>query len=247
MTRRILLVNPLGTDMVDELTVDLVRPHLAADTHVECWSLGDTVPPSPYRSSPEQHYNQLIGLVRNASEEFDAIGISCCGDPALRECRQVSKVPVTGALEAMCRTAANFTPVTIMQRFLPNESWRAVPTQKGLGWMRDNVTSYGLTADAVAYKTVVVDGHPEKDTLDRLSVEDPAQARDLMLAAMEKAALGHGLEQSRLAQEEGAGSVYFACTFWGGQLEPLQAALDIPVLDPLRIVAKYTEYLATIG
>ena len=248
MAKSILLINPLGTDMLDQITVDIVKPHLAPDTEVICRSLGETVPTGPYRSSPEQHYNQLIAMVRGAgSGGFDAVGISCCGDPALRECKQVSSVPVTGALEAMCVGARVFAPVCIMQRYLPSPSWRTVPTQKGVDWMRRNVESYGLADDLVSFRTVSVDEHPDKETLDRLSVEDPDQARNLLLGAMEKAALGSGLEQSLLAQADGAASVYFACTFWGGQLEPLKQELDINVLDPLLVVAKYTEFLATVA
>ncbi|MFC0530276.1 aspartate/glutamate racemase family protein [Phytohabitans kaempferiae] len=247
MARRILLINPIGVDIFDQLTVDLVRPDLREDTEVVCRSL-DGVPRSPSLASPAQFHNQLITMVAGAAGEgFDAVGISCCGDPALSACKSVSTIPVTAPFEAVCAAARSLGPFTVLRRTLPPAFAATMPTQRNGHWMRHLVRSYGIAPDDVSFRTVPVASHPSPEEVAELADRDPGLLREKVLAAMAEAAAGAGLKQTlAAAEDDGATAVFFACTFWGGLLGPVREQSPIAVLDPLTVVAKYTEYLATI-
>lgn len=246
MKHRILLINPIGVDIFDQITVDIAQPYLSSNTEVVCRSL-EGVPKKPHLVGAAKFHSQLINMVADAADEgFDAVGIACCGDPALQECKGASRIPVTAPFEAVSAIARTLGPLTILQRKLPPVFASGMPTQRSNHWIRRLLRSYGLPSEEVFFRTVPVTSHPSPEEVDRLAIEDPDQLREKVLAAMAEAAWGPGLEQTlEAAEKDGAAAVFFACTFWGGMLGPIRAKSPIPVLDPLIVVAKYTEYLAT--
>lgn len=246
---RMLLINPLGTDMFDRITVDLVRPHLASDTEVVCRSLGDPVPRTPFLGPPETFRDPLVDMVRTAAADgFDVVGISCCGDPALRDCRAVSSIPVTAPIEALCATSTTLGPVRVVQRRLPAAFAAEMPTQRSDTWMSDLVRSYGVEDGRVSFDRIPVAEHPSPEVVRDMVTRDPDGLRELILDAMARALDGPGVEVTRqLAAEGQPTSVFFACTFWGGLLDNVRRATQLTVLDPLVMVAKYAEYLGVIA
>lgn len=247
MAKRILLINPIGVDIFDQLTVDLVSPDLREDTTVECRSLTGT-PRTPFLVAPHLYHDTLIGMVAGAADEgFDAVGISCCGDPALAACKSVSRVPVTAPFEAMSAVSRSLGPFAVLQRKLPPAFAAAMPTQRDSHWIVAMLRGYGVSDGDVTYRKVEVADHPDPEETARLAAEDPDLLRERILAAMRTAAVTPGLEEVRAAAEAGATSAFFACTFWGGLLDEVRARAPIPVLDPLTVVAKYTEFLATVA
>lgn len=246
---RMLLINPLGTDMFDRITVDLLRPHLATDTEVQCRSLGDGVPKTPFLGPPATFHNQLIGMVQGAADEgFDVVGISCCGDPALRDCKAVSRIPVTAPMEAMAAASTALGPVCVVQRKLPPAFAAAMPTQRNNSWMRDLIRSYGIADSRVSYRAVPVATHPSPEAVDEMVERDPEGLCELILAAMAESADGPGVElTAEIAGDGQSTTVFFACTFWGGLLNNVRNSTSLTVLDPLVVVAKYAEYLGVVA
>jgi len=150
---RMLLINPLGTDMFDGITVDLVQPHLAADTEVVCRSLAGGVPRTPFLAPPASYHDPLVGAVAAAADEgFDVVGISCCGDPALADCRAASRIPVTAPMEATAAASTALGPVCIVQRKLPAVYAERMPTQRDNTWMRDMMRRYGMPDERVDFR-----------------------------------------------------------------------------------------------
>jgi Asp/Glu/hydantoin racemase len=250
MSRRILLVNPIGTDIMDQLTIDVVAPALMGDTEVECRSLGGPgVPPSPFLAPAQTYTNQLLAMVAGAAGEgFDAVAICCSGDPALALAKSISAIPVVGANEAACRTAATIGgKVTFLQRRLPQSFVERMPTQRSDHWLRALVASYGLADHDVEVRPVPVPEHPSYDETMALAASAPDKLRDVVLNAMQSAALAAGVEQSLAAAADGTRSVYFNCTFWGGLLGPVAERVPVRVLDPLIVTAKYAEHLAVVA
>jgi Asp/Glu/hydantoin racemase len=249
MALKILLINPLGTDMFDQLTVDVVQAHLASDTEVVCRSLGGEVPNTPYLCSPSIYHDPLVRAVQVASSQgFDAVGISCCGDPALGDCKDASAIPVTAPVEAVCATTRARGPLCIVQRKLGPAFESLMPTQRNSDWIRGLVRSYGLEDGMVSIRQVPIAGHPSPEQSSELATSDPDRLRNLILEAMAKAADGPGVEQVQLAAQQDASSgAFFNCTFWGGLLETVRKASSIPIHDPLVVVAKYTEFLAGVA
>jgi Asp/Glu/hydantoin racemase len=245
MSKKILLINPLGVDIFDQITVDIVAPHLADDTEVDCVSLGSDAPPTPFLAPLDQILEPLTRKVVGAKAQgYDAVAISCSGDPGLQQVRAASELPVTGALEAACLAAGDRKTV-FLQRRLPDPYPSIMPTQRGSEWLYEKIAGYGLGEETVKVRPVPIAGHPDPETVARMAVSDPDGLRELILGAMESAALGPGIAQSLAAQtEDGAAALYFNCTFWGGLLDPVADKVSVPVLDPLIVVARHAEALA---
>ncbi len=79
--------------------------------------------------------------------------------------------------------------------------------------------------------------HPDPETAERLFATDVGRLRDIVMAETERSLAEDGIEQARRAvAEEGAASVFFACSLWSGLLG--RAAEQVPgaaVLDPLAM------------
>ena len=68
MSIRILYINPLGTDMYDEYTFNILKPAASPDTELVVRSLQD-VPKTPYLASPAHFTNQLLHAVTEGEKE----------------------------------------------------------------------------------------------------------------------------------------------------------------------------------
>jgi allantoin racemase len=104
---------------------------------------------------------------------FDAFLIGNIGDPGIRECREIANIPVLGlcenALHLACMMGANFSLVTINEKFTPR--------------IVENVTRYQLDGRLAAVNRM---------SLDRINDLDAGftdkKARDRIIAGFMKAA-----------------------------------------------------------
>jgi len=249
MAARIMLINPLGVDIFDDITVEIVTPHLAAGTDLACTSLGDDAPRTPFLAPLHQIREPLVRRALAAQRDgFDVVAVSCSGDPCVAEVRAALDVPVVGALEAGCLTGRPLGKMAFMQRRLSEPYPSIMPTQRGSDWLVDKLAGYGLGRDDITVRPVRVPGHPDPDTVAAMADRDPDGLRELILTAMERAALEDGVAEGLAAAErDGARSLYFNCTFWGGLLTPVSAKVPVTVLDPLVTVARYAEYAAAVA
>lgn len=248
MGQRIMLINPLGVDIFDRITVEIVAPHLDSNTDVVCTSLGRDAPPTPFLAPLDQIRKPLIATALQAERDgFDAVAISCSGDPCLDDVRAALSIPAVGALESACVNARALGPISFLQRRLPEPYPSLMPTQRNSQWLLDKIAGYGVTSSPDDVRTVRVTEHPDPEAVAELAVSDPDGLREIILEAMHQAVSTDGVAAVRSASAAGARAAYFNCTFWGGLLDEVSAQVDIAVLDPLVVVAKQAETVAVIA
>jgi Asp/Glu/hydantoin racemase len=235
VTSRILFLNPIGTDMYNEYTSDLLGPRAAPDTEIETRNL-DGLPETPFMPPLPMFRDQLFDAVGGAEREgFDAVVISCTADPWVREAKEIVDIPVTGPFEALAHTAPTLGPVAIVASGYKIETWQPRAYDHGL---EGTLTSVRMADFA----------HPSEDLTKRLFATDVPALRELVMEEMVRSVEDDGVDQSKLAAtDDGAASVFFACTFWSGLLGPVvEAVPDVTVLDPLELPLRYAEYLAAV-
>jgi allantoin racemase len=219
MPRRILWINPVGTDLFDLPVKEIIDQEKLPDTEVKVVSL---------KRGPqhlEYHYYEALvmldtlHLVKKAEKEgFDAAVIGCFYDPGLREAREITdRLVVTAPAEACMHIAT-----TLGDKFSV-----IVGRQKWVPAMRENVRKYGFGEKLASFKPVGLGVHDfhkdEKETERRL-----------------KAAAKEAVEQDK------AEVIILGCTIQFGFYKELQEYLGVPVIDALLAPLKYAEFLVEI-
>ena len=232
MTVRILYLNPLGTDMYDEYTFNILQPAASPDTELVVRSLED-VPKTPYLPPAAYFTNQLLhAVIQGEKEGFDGVAIGCCADPGLQDAKRLVAIPVTGPFEALAHSAPALGRVTIVTGNKKSGSWHHLAHQ------------YNLASHLASVREAPF-AHPDPDLSMRLFAQDESRLRAMVVAEMDRSARAQGVEQARLAHEEdGADALFFACTLWSGLLGPVARAVPITVLDPMINTLKYIEMVA---
>ena len=103
---RILLINPLGVNVYDELVDEVVRAALSSDTELVVRSLAGTgVPETAFLPAASLLLNQLLSAVQQGERDgFDAVVIACASDPGLADAKELVSIPVTAPMEAAIAT-----------------------------------------------------------------------------------------------------------------------------------------------
>lgn len=247
MTIRILMINPVGTSyMVASLIEILERSQLPGiEVDVEC--LANGVPPTAFLPLPTVSHNQILQATATAHERgYDAVVVACAADPAVTVAKTVSRIPVTGPMEAAFHTAAalggRLGVVTAKLQPGPQEHQPST-----VNWLRELIQQYGMWHRFAGVRSTHPE-HPVGDEAEELLRCDPARLRESIQRGMAAAAAGPGLDLARqLVEFDDATAVSFACTQWAGLLEPVRRALDVPVIDPVVDTIRYAALLATIG
>ena len=115
----------------------------------------------------------LKNVHRAVREGFDAFLIGNIADPGLREAREIADIPVLGlcesALHVACMMGANFSLVTINEKFTPR--------------IVENVMRYGLKDRLAAVNRMQIDR-----LTDLGAGFEPGEARDRIVAQFNRAA-----------------------------------------------------------
>ncbi|GAB3509225.1 aspartate/glutamate racemase family protein [Phytohabitans suffuscus] len=245
--RRLLVINPLGTDYHDAETVELLAGQLPAGVTVTVDSLRDGVPATAFLPLPSTSYNQLIGRVIAAEREgFDAVVIACASDPTLATVKPLVGIPVTAPMEAALHTAAALGGRLgiVAPRMRSGENEKQPQTAN---WVRELVQQYGMWHRVATIRSAAVTRPPDAE-VERLFAEDPEKLRVLVRDGMAAAAAGPGLDHARAAVERDEATVlFFACTTWGGLLGPVRDAVSVRVLDPVVDTVRFAALLAGAG
>ena len=103
---RILVINPLGVDIYDGMTEEILAGAVGAGTEVVVRSLAGTgVPETAFLPATSLFMNQLLGAVTQAERDgFDAVVIACASDPGLEDAKDLVSIPVTAPMEAAVAT-----------------------------------------------------------------------------------------------------------------------------------------------
>lgn len=95
--RRILLIEPLGTDLHLERHRRLAQSTVSTETQVEVRHLSES-PVSAYLPAGDVLLSPLVSAIRSGhTDGFDAIGILCASELGAREAKALVPTPVTGA------------------------------------------------------------------------------------------------------------------------------------------------------
>jgi Asp/Glu/hydantoin racemase len=244
---RVLLINPVGTDyMLDSLRELVGRADLPG-VEVDVEYLAEGVPPTAFLPLPNVSYNQILTAAAEAGPRgYDAAVVSCAADPGVAIAKTISTIPVTGPMEAALHTAAalggRLGVVTAKLAPGPNEHQPST-----VNWLRELIQSYGMWHRFAGVRSVHPE-HPVGGEAEEMLRDDPAALRAAIQRGMAEAVAGPGVKLAiELVEEDDATAVAFACTQWGGLLEPAREALDVPVIDPIIDTIRYAALLATIG
>lgn len=242
---RILLIDPIGTDM-----------HVERDRQIAQKAVGDGVevvvrhlpalPVSAYLPAEDVLFSPLLHAVRTGAEEgFDAIGIACASDPAVREAKALVSTPVTGPFEAASRVAASFGRFCVLYPGIASGPGENLPQDSN--WIRRLAREYGVI-DLLGPSAPVPVARPSEE-INASGGHDPAEQARLtggqVMANMTAAIREAGpVIAERVWREGEAESIFVACTFWSSELGPIREAVPVPVLDPIQTLARYVALLA---
>lgn len=160
----------------------------------------------------------ILKQVISAEEDgCDATVIDCAADPVLRAAREVSAIPVVSAGEAGYHAA-----MMVCDRF---SVITVMPATAHL--IEENLRKFGLESRAASVRAA---------DIPVLDLEDEAKAFQTILSA------------ARMAVDlDGAEAIVLGCTGMMALRDRLQAALGIPVIEPLTMAVKSARALVEAG
>ena len=245
-SKKILVLNPNGTDIYDEATREVAEPAVSSDTEVVVRNLEGSVPRTAFLPAPSVLLNPLLTAVVEAEKDgFDAIVIACCDDPGLQEAKQSVSIPVTGPMEAAAYTAAPPGRLAVIAPRIESGENENLPTDSN--WVRRHIHQYGMDHNFAGVRHAPYP-HPPKEETDRLLDQDIGELCNIVRNGMAQALEETGIRQAQLAcEEDDANVLFFACTIWSGLLDPVQKSVPAKVLDPVSTPVRFAEMLAKNG
>ncbi len=216
---KILIINPVGTDLWNDLTLQAVKEVVNPDTEVIVRSLKGAPPAIECDYDRDLAAPHVVNEVIKASKEgFDAIIINCFDDPGLHAAREVTDVLVLGIGE---------TTITIA--LLLGYRIAIISTGKhSRNVYYRRAVSLGV-ADRIAYTSGI-----DIKVLDLR--KDLGKVKSMLIEEISKA-----------VKEYGAEVIVLGCGGFLGLAEELSEELGIPVLDPTLTTVKVAEALITLG
>lgn len=215
--KRFLIINP---NTSEEMTGDIRRTVMRVKSD---WAELDVLSPDFGPRSLESFIDYalaafaMLRLVRGQEAHYDGVLVCCFGDPGLYAIKETMTCPVLGIAESSMSLS-----LLLGQRFsILAASEKAVPM------MRDMVGQYGLTARLASVEAIGLSVlEAEKD-----------KARSIRLLT----------EVGRKAKDKGAETLILGCAGMTGLRQEIEAALGMPVLDPVECGYRLLETLATAG
>ncbi len=244
----ILLLSPSGTDMHVERDRRIAQSAVGSGTRVVVRQV-EGLPVSAYLPAEDVLLSPLLRAVRNGADDgFDAIGIACASDPGLREAKAIVTTPVTAPFEAAARVAASFGRLSVLYPGVASGPGENLPQDSN--YIRRLAREYGVH-DTLGPSLPVPVVRPTEEVTADTGRDPDAQARITgaqVLENMTASIRGIGPSIAERAWRDGEAEIVFAaCTFWSDELDPIREAIPIPVLDPLKTLARYAELLAYSG
>jgi Asp/Glu/hydantoin racemase len=243
---RILVINPLGTPLFDAHVEQLLAGAVAPDTEVTVRSLSDGVPATAFLPATSLFLNQLLAAVEQGERDgYDAAVIACCSDPGLADAKELVSIPVTGPMEAAVHTGAPLGRLGVIAPRIASGENENLPVDSN--WVRRLIHQYGAEASFAGVRLAHTE-HPSVEETAELLEDDPDRLRDLVHDGMRAAVEGPAGDAAvRAWSEDEATVLLFACTHWGGMLEPVRRRVPITLLDPLLMPVQFAETLARVG
>jgi len=220
MSRRILWVNPVGTDIFDAPIKEIFDEEKMPDSEVDVVSLKRGPQHLEYHYYEMMVILDMLHLIKQGEKDgYDAAVIGCFYDPGLREAREITERMVVTAPAEACMHIAT----TLGDKFSV-----IVGRQKWVPAMRENVHKYGFGNRLASFKPVglgVHDFHRDEKETKRLLKEAAREAVDIDKAEV----------------------IILGCTIQFGFYKELQEYAGVPVIDAILAPLKYAELLIEIN
>jgi len=218
MTQRILYIDPVGAEVVDEGLQFLIS-HKQEGTEVSRVTLPRGPHHVEYRYYEALVVVDILHLVKEAeSQGFAATVIGCFYDVGLQAAREVAeRMVVVAPCEASVYLAA-----TLGDKFSI-----IVGRRKWIPEMRENVIRYGMKERLASFKSVnlgVLEFHQDEAETARRFVEVGREA----------------------VERDGAEVIILGCTATSGFYRELQTELGVPVIDSTLAAFKAAEFAAEL-
>lgn len=217
---KILVLNPVSTDIWNELTLTYVKRVISPEIEVAVRSLSRGPPAIECEYDRDLAAPHVIEEVIKAAEEgFHAVIINCFDDPGLRASREVSRILVLGIGETSLTIAAL------------------------LGY-RIAVISTGSRYSKSAYYRKAIELGIEKRVVYASGID--VRVLDLRkdLSAVKKALLD---EARKALNTFNAEVIVLGCSGLIGLSEELSQLLGVPVIDPTLVTVKIAEAMVKLG
>ncbi len=240
---KLLYVDLSGLGLWDDRFKTLLESAASPSTRIAVRHLEVTEGPlgTGLPERPEFYYASLLKEIGQAQRDgFDAAMLGCASEPGLRDAANASRIPVIGPFGAalhigglMGRRIGIMCPAVNGHRDRP------------LAWHEQSLRMYGIAESLVTFRLVEIRKPAASFVAECLLSNDLDELRRVTMVRYRESIEEAGVEQARRAVEEDrAEALFFACTLWGGLLDPVGDAVDVPVLDPVITLLKATEAAA---
>jgi allantoin racemase len=220
MVKRILYINPVGTNQNDQMMLQYLNQAKEENTTLTVVSL----PRGPHHL--DYHYygalvlpDALQEIQRAEREGFDAAIIGCFYDIGLREARELARtLVVTGPAEASLHIAAS----------LGHSFSILVGRRKNIPLMKENVYRYGFRDHLASFRPLglgVLEYHLDEEETKRRMIREAKAA----------------------VEEDRAEVIILGCTIQFGFYKELQELIGVPVIDSALAAFKHAEFLCELN
>ena len=243
--KKILILNPNGTNIYDEVTLEVAENAVSSDTSVTVRNLSGSVPKTAFLPATSVLMNQLLTAVVDAEKDgFDAVVIACCSDPGLQDAKDLVSIPVTAPMEAAVYTAAPIGRLGIIAPRIESGEDENLPSDSN--WVRKLIHQYGVSHNFAGVRFAPTP-HPSANETERLLKEDLRELCRIVREGMSKSLDEKGINEAKCAcDEDDAKVLFFACTIWSGLLDKVQNSVSAKILDPVKNTVIFAEMLAKI-
>lgn len=216
--KKILAINPVGTDIWDESDYSYFKKHASGDTEVEVVSLKDG--PESVESYYLEAYAspRVLDIIKNADGRYDGFLVNCFADPGVRAAREITDVPVIGPGEASMLTAS----------MLGHKFGVAAINKKQVAALDIKVMEMGIIQRFAGARAVNIGVSSLLDAPQE-TVEEVIKAADFLI------------------RERGAEVIVLGCTGMAYLAEDIKKRLTVPVIEPALTALKLLETLIDMG
>ncbi len=220
---KILVINPVGTPIWDELTLKHLKQVANLGTEIVVKSLPqgpETIESEFDKALAEKHVVEVVAReLLSGREKYDAVMINCFDDPGVKALREVVRDALVLGIGETSITAALMLGFSIA------------------------IISTGRESKAIYRRRAA-----ELGLLDRVVYTGGINLPVLKLREDETATLKALEEEGRRAVEEyGAEVIVLGCGGMVGMAQELSRRLRVPVVDPTITTFKVTEALVVAG
>lgn len=216
--KRILVINPITTDLFINITKDYLEKIKSPDIEM------DVVNVKSGPSSIETFYDEAFALaeilkvIDEYKDRYNAIVLNCFADPAINAARELTDIPVVGAAEA-----------SIMTALMLGHKFGVISTFRNSGpWVELQVRNIGA----------------EQRLAGAVGIDIPV----LELAKDLKKTAQYLIDAARdLIESKGAEVIVLGCTGMAPVAKILKEELEVPLIEPMATAFKVAELMISLN